>query len=47
MLHIVEFLRKTFTYFYKPSECFDVQDKDNVTSTFGLPVVTRNMTDLG
>jgi len=47
MRHIVEFLRKAFKYFYKPSECFDIEDKDNVASKVGLRIITINMTDLG
>ena len=47
MLHIVEFLKKTFKYFYKPSECFDLEDKNNVASKFGLRIITKNMTGLG
>ena len=38
---------KTFTYFYKPSQCFNVENKENVTVTLGLRTITRNMTDLG
>jgi len=45
---MLELLRETFTYFfYKPSECFDVEDKENVTSTLGLRTFTRNFTDFG